>query len=348
MTRTVPPAAPPQAAVMQMVMGAWVSKVISDLTQLNVPDVVQRFGPLTATEMVATHHIDAKPDSLERALRAAASLGICTEDPAGRFGPTALTDPLTSASPVSVKRLVEQFGGAWWKVWTGVADAIRTGEPQARAQVGLDWWEYLRANPREAENFGEAMKSGSLASTQGVLEHCDFTDVRKVVDVGGGFGHLAVALLEKYSHLQGVVLEVADLIPIAKKRLAIPDPAVASRLEYLAGDMFDAVPPADAYVIKHIIHDWDDRRCLRLLRNCHTSMSGNGRVIGVDVVLPPMGDTGGTAGKLLDIDMMVFIPGKERTLAQWERLYDEAGFQVRRVVPLQDHFGTSIIEGVKK
>ncbi len=348
MTQTVTQSAPPQAVVMQMVMGAWVSKVISDLTQMNVPDVVKKFGPLTATEMVATHRIDAKPDFLERALRACASLGIFTEDAAGRFGPTALTDPLTSASPVSVKKLVEQFGGAWWKVWTGVGEAIRTGEPQARAQVGLDWWDYLRANPKEAEDFGEAMKSGSLASMQGVLENCDFTDVRKVVDVGGGFGHLAVALLEKYSHLHGGVLDAADLIPIAKKSLSIKDLAVASRLEYVAGDMFESVPPADAYIMKHIIHDWDDRRCLQLLRNCRKSMMGNGRVIGVDVVLPPMGDTSGTPGKLLDIDMMVFIPGKERTQAQWERLYDDAGFRVTRIIPLQDHFGTSIIEGVKR
>jgi len=348
MTQTVPQAAPPQAVVLQMVMGAWVSKVISDVTRLNVPDVVQRFGPLTATEMVATHHIDAKPDFLERTLRACASLGIFTEDRAGRFGPTALTDPLTSASPVSVKKLVEQFGGPWWKVWTGVGDAIRTGEPQARAQLGLEWWEYLQANPREAENFGEAMKSGSLASTQGVLENCDFTDVRKVVDVGGGFGHLAVALLEKYPHLQGAVLDLADLIPIAKERFAIKDHAIASRLEYVAGNMFDSVPPADAYIMKHIIHDWDDRRCLQLLRNCHQSMTGRGRVIGVDVVLSPTGDTTGMAGKLLDIDMMVFLPGKERTLAQWEHLYDDAGFRVTRVVPLHDHFGISIVEGVKK
>jgi len=243
---------------------------------------------------------------------------------------------------------VEQFGGTWWKIWTGVFDAIRSGESQAKNQVGMEWWDYLRANPKEAEDFGESMKSDSLSCMRGVLENCDFTGVRKVVDVGGGFGHMAVALLEKYPRLQGVVLELPDLIPIAKESFPVNDPAIGSRLEYVGGNMFEFVPPADAYIMKHVIHDWDDRRCVRLLRNCHRSMVGNGRVICVDVVLPPMGDTSGTAGKLLDIDMMVFIPGKERTKAQWEELYGAAGFRVTTIIPLQDNFGTSIVEGAKR
>jgi hypothetical protein len=123
-TQAVMQAAPPQGVVMQMVMGAWVSKVISDVTRLGVPDIVQQFGPLTAAEMVEVHQIDARPEFLERALRACASLGVFTEDAAGRFGPTPLTDPLTAQSAVSVKKLVEQFGGTWWRIWTGVGEAI--------------------------------------------------------------------------------------------------------------------------------------------------------------------------------------------------------------------------------
>jgi ubiquinone/menaquinone biosynthesis C-methylase UbiE len=303
---------------------------------------------MTAAEIVAKHGIDARPDFLERALRACASVGVFTEDAAGRFGPTELTHPLTLGSPVSVKKLVEQFGGTWWKIWTGVFDAIRTGECQARNQVGLDWWDYLRANPKEAEDFGEAMKSNSLASMRGVLEKYDFTHVSKLVDVAGGFGHMAVALLEKYPRLRAAVLELPELIPIARKNFPVTKPETASRLEYIGGDMFESVPPADAYIMKHVIHDWDDERCTRLLRNCHRNMEGNGRLICVDVVLPPMGDTSGTAGKLLDVDMMVFIPGKERTKAQWEALYNAAGFRVTSIIPLQDNFGTSIVEGAKQ
>jgi hypothetical protein len=338
---------PPQAVVMQMLMGGWVSKIVSDLTRLNIPDLLKQHGPMSAAELVAGHGINAQPDFLERALRTCASLGVYTEDASGKFGPTDLSDALTLDSPVSVKKLAECFGGFWWQVWAGFSDALRTGQPQTRNQVGLEFWDYLQANPKEMEDFGEAMKSNSLNSLNGVLKHCDFTDSKKVVDVGGGFGHMAVALLEKYPGLRGVVMDVPDLIPIARKSFPVSDPAVASRLEYVGGDMFDSVPPADVYVMKHIIHDWDDERCLRLLRNCHRSMQGDGRMICVDAVLPPMGNAGGGSGKLLDLHMMVLIPGKERTQAQWQALYQAAGFRIRSITSIQDNFGTSIIEGVK-
>jgi len=339
---------PPQAVVMQMVLGAWMSRVISVVTRLNVPDVLKRHGAMSAAEMVARHGIGAKPDFLERALRACASVGIFTEDAAGRFGPTELSEVLTSDSEVSVKKVAEVYVSGWaWKCFGGLGDAIRTGEPQARAQLGLDMWDYLKANPKEMEEFGEAMKSDSLNSLRGVLENCDFTDVKKVIDVGGGFGHLAVALLGKYPHLQAAVLDMPALVPIAKAKFPVNDAGIASRLEYVGGDMFESVPPADVYVMKHIIHDWDDERCIRLLRNCHQAMQGDGRVICVDAILPPLGDTVGTPAKLLDLAMMALIPGKERTRAQWEALYHAAGLRIRTIVPLQDNHGTSIIEGVK-
>jgi hypothetical protein len=340
---------PPQAVVMQMVLGAWISRAISDVTRLNVPDVLKRHGPMSAAEMVAGHWIDAKPDFLERALRACASVGIFSEDVSGRFGPTDLSEVLTVDSAVSVKSVAEVFVGGWlWKGWGGLGDAIRTGEPQARNQLGLEIWDYLQANPKEMEEFGESMKSNSLNSLRGVLENCDFTAVKKVVDVGGGFGHLAVALLDKYPHLQAAVLDMPALVPIAKAKFPVKDAGIASRLEYIGGDMFESVPPAGVYVMKHIIHDWDDERCIRLLRNCHQAMQGDGRVICVDAILPPIGDIGGIPAKLLDLCMMVIVSGKERTRAQWEGLYQAAGLRIQTIVPLQDNFGTSIIEGVKE
>jgi ubiquinone/menaquinone biosynthesis C-methylase UbiE len=197
-------------------------------------------------------------------------------------------------------------------------------------------------------DFGEAMKSNSVNSLRGVLTHCDFGTTQKVVDVGGGFGHLAIALLEKFPNLHAVVLDMPDLIPIAKKNNPVNDPAVSARLEYVAGNMFDSVPVADAYVMKHIIHDWEDERCVQLLRNCGRSMLGDGRVYCIDSVVPPMGDTSGVTSKLLDLVMMTFITGKERTLHQWEAIYAGAGFRIANVTPLHDNMGTSIIEGVKQ
>jgi O-methyltransferase domain/Dimerisation domain len=338
---------PPQAVVMQMAMGAWVTKVISEATRMGIPDLVKQHGSLGAAEMVAAHGIVAAPGALERLLRACASVGVFTEDTAGNFGPTELSEVLTSDSPVSVKKLVEAIGGPWYKGWTELFEAVRTGKPQIRKVFGMEFWDYLNANPKELEDFGEAMKSNSLNSLRGVLEHCDFKGVGKVADIGGGFGHLAIALLEKYPTLQAVVMDVPELIPVARERAAVNDATVANRLEYVGGDMFESVPPADVYIMKHIIHDWEDEKCIRLLENCQRRMQGDGRVICVDAVLPPMGDTAGMHAKLLDITMLTFITGRERTEAQWNDVYRAAGFEIRSITPIHDNFGTSIVEGVK-
>lgn len=282
MSATAASQLPPQAVVMQMVMGGWIARTISEVSRLDVPDALQRGGPMTAAALV-DGGIPVEAGALERALRALASVGLFTEDDGARFGLTPL---------------------------------------------------------------GDAMKANSENSMRGVLEKCDFSGVTRVADIGGGFGHLVIALLEKNPALKGVLMDVPELIPVAKARNPAPS-SVAARLEYHAGNMFESVPAADAYVMKHIIHDWDDERCLQLLRNCHRSMQGAGRVICVDAVLPPFGDTSGTAAKLLDLLMMAGIRGKERTRTQWEGLYAAAGFRVARVTPLQDNFGTSIVEGVK-
>lgn len=347
-TATVQNSLPPQAVIMQMMMGAWVTKAVSVTTRLGIPDLLGQYGPMQAAEMVANHGVDARPEALERLLRACASVGVLTEDPAGKFGPTELSGVLTSDSPGSVKKLAEAMGETWFRGWAELHEAVRTGKPQARKVFGMEWWDYLNANPKELEDFGEAMKSNSLNSLHGVLQNCDFTDVRKVVDVGGGFGHLAVALLEKYPTLQAAVLDVADLIPVARERLHGNDASVGSRLEFVSGDMFEAVPEADVYIMKHIIHDWEDEKCIRLLKHCSQSMQGDGRVICVDAVLPSMGDAAGTPAKLLDLNMLVFITGKERTESEWKQLYRAAGLEIQRITPIHDNFGTSVVEGVKR
>src|SRR6185295_777690 len=112
--------------------------------------------------------------------------------------------------------------------------------------------------------------------------------------------------------------DVPDLIPLAQKNFPVTDPKVASRLQYVGANMFESVPRADAYILKHIIHDWDDEHCVRLLKNCHESMEDNGRLVCVDTVVPPMGDTGATSAKLMDLLMILAIGGKERTKQQWE------------------------------
>jgi len=229
---------PPEAVVMQMVMGGWIARAISDVSRLNIPDTLKKHGAaMSAPELVA-NGVAVNAHALERVMRVCASMGVFTEGADGRFGPTPLSDVLTVDSPRSVKVIAQEMGGLWLKLWTALADAIRTGENQSRQIVGMEWWDFLKANPVEMATFGEAMKSNSLNSMQGVLEKCDFSGVKKVVDVGGGFGHLVIALLQKYKNLKGVLFDVPDLIPIAKSSLPIADASLFSRLEYVGADMF--------------------------------------------------------------------------------------------------------------
>jgi hypothetical protein len=333
---------------MQMVMGAWISSAVSGITRLDVPDLLAEHGPSTATQLVEHSDLQLDVGGLERALRACASLGLFSESADGVFGLTPLSEVLTRRSPVSVKGIAEMFGASWWKVWGGFAEAVQTGSSQATAQLGMEYWEYCNENPAELLAFGEAMKSNSHRSTLGLLEHCDFSGDQTVVDIAGGLGHLCVALLERYPNLRGVLLDLPTIAPLANQHLDSVAPTVRERIEICGGDMFESVPRGDVYIMKHIIHDWDDARCIKLLNNCraHLDPSGrNGRIICVDAVLPPMGDTTATPAKFLDLNMLVSFQGKERTRTQWGALFAAAGLAVESVVPLQDNFGTSIIIG---
>jgi SAM-dependent methyltransferase len=290
--------------------------------------------------------IRAHPVALHRALRACAALGIVTEDSVGRFGPTRLSALLTRDAPGTLKRFVEYSGGLLWKVWTGLPEGLATGESQARAQLGLPFFDYVAANASALDEFSATSKAHSDVTNVGVLERYDFTGIGTLVDVGGGAGHLVVALLDKYPALRGVVFDLPEVIHAAPAQLPVRSEAVARRLTYTAGDMFREVPPAaDAYVLKLILHNWDDASCAAVLRNVCTRLAPGGRVIAIDTVLPPLGDVSDVPSKLLDINMMLLLPGKERTRVEWEALYRGAGLAISAMIPIPDAFNMFVIEG---
>ena len=157
---------------------------------------------------------------------------------------------------------------------------------------------------------------------------------------------LAIALLERHAHLRACVLDLPAVVKVAERLAAHEAERVRSRLSFVAGDMFAAVPPADTYLVKTIMHDWDDARCVRLLQNCRARLAEGGRILGVDNVLPPMGDTGASGTKLLDMLMMVLLPGKERTEAEWRALHAAAGLRVTAITPINPRSVECLIEGV--
>jgi hypothetical protein len=325
---------------MRLMTGAWVAQAIASVTRLNVPDLLQQHGAQSARELCARHGVDAKPEFLERALRACASVGVFSEDAQGRFGPTALSEALTLDSPGSAKRFAELIGGRWWQSWGALGEALRTG--QAQADEPQSGW--ASDDPAQIEVFGEAMKS-RLAGVRGLLERCDLSGSRRLVDVGGGFGHMASFLLARHPGLRATVLDLPAVIAVAERRAASEAGDVRARLEFAGGDMFADVPQGDAYLLSGILHDWDDGRCLRVLRNCRTRIARGGRIFAIDSVLPPLGDTSATSAKLLDLLMMVSLPGKERTEAEWRALYDGAGLEIVSITTLDPQSRSSLVEG---
>jgi hypothetical protein len=322
---------------MQMAMAAWTSQAISTLARLGVPGLLSTHGPLTAHELAEAHHVAARPDLLERVLRACASVGIVTESADGRFGPTALSAVLVKGAPGSVRAFVELIGSDWWQLFAGLEATVRTGRaPEAPPEP---------RDERDVEQFAEAMKS-RVESTRGVVEHADLAGVLTLVDVGGCLGHVAIALLRRHPHLRACVLDLPEVIAVAERRAAAEAAGVRDRLSYVAGDMLADVPAGDAYLVKTLMHDLDDDRCLRLLRNCRTRLAPGGRILGVDNVLPPMGDTGASGTKLLDLLMMLGPGGKERTEAEWRALYAAAGLRVTAIAPIHPRSVEHLIEGV--
>jgi SAM-dependent methyltransferase len=334
---------PPQTVVMQLAMGAWAAQAVAAVTRLGVPDLLHRHGPLDSRALCERHGVAAQPAVLERALRACASLQIFTEDADGRFGPTALSEILTLEAPGSVKRFVEQIGGRWWTLFGGLPEALRTGRHQTKALLGREPWEAL--SPRETEEFAESMRS-RRDSTRAFAERCDLSAARTLVDVGGGLGHVAMAALARHPHLRAVVLDRPEVIPIALRHATAEPPEIRARLRFEAGDMFDDVPAGDTFLLRSIVHDWDDERAARVLRNCRTRLAPGGRILCVDNVLPPLGDTGASGTKLLDLLMLVSLPGRERTEAEWCTLFAAAGLALESMTRLTPPSVEYVIVGV--
>jgi hypothetical protein len=252
---------------------------------------------------------------------------------------------LTRDAPGTLKRFVEYSGGTLWKVWSGLPEALATGRPQARAQLGMEFFDYLAANPQALAEFGETLKAHSAVANVGVLERYDFSGIRTLVDVGAGYGPLTIAVLEKYPEMRGVVFDLPEVVDAAPRNLPVKNDSVARRLRYVAGDMFKEVPPADAYVLKLIMHDWDDASCVTILANVCARLEQGGRVICIDNVMPPLGDVSDVPQKLLDVNMMLLLPGKERTRVEWEALYRGAGLSITALIPVPDAFNMFVIEG---
>jgi len=324
-----PPKLPPQARVLMLVSGARAAQVVYALTELGVADELAG-GPRTVAEIAAatgTHE-----PSLGRLLRAAAAIELLEALPDGRYGQTALSAALVKDSPGSVRDLV-LFNASDLDTlpWRLLSDGIRTGQPTFDQLFGTSFFTHLGAHPEAADLFDRAMTHMSVSSTAAYLAQYDFGELKRIADVGGGRGFFLSAVLQKYPHLQGALVDLPGAAAEAHDLFARR--GVADRVTIEGGDFFTSVPAGyDAYVLKNVLHDWDDEDVVRILGTVKAAMPADGRVLICESVLSPPGRFDHAA--LLDLDMMLKCGGKERDLESWQSVIARAGFRLVNDPPI--------------
>jgi hypothetical protein len=339
MSQPAPQALPPHTQLIQMGTASWVSGVVFAAAKLGLADQLAT-GPKSATELAGTTGTHAP--SLHRLMRTLASLGILTERDSQRFALTPLGEALKTGAPGAARSTLIAFCSQWfWRGWEEIVYSLQTGKTGFEKAIGVPLFEYLRQHPEEASFFSEAMVGFHGDEPPGVAAAYDFSGFKTVVDVGGATGNMLVAILSRHARPRGVLFDRPHVVRDAPTLLKAG--GMDDRVTIEAGDFFETVPAGgDAYLLSHIIHDWTDEQCLTILGNCRRVIKPSGRLLIVEMVLPA-GDTP-HPGKVLDIVMLVFPGGQERTEAEYASLLGKAGFRMSRVVPTTS--AVSIVEAV--
>ncbi|MBD8505020.1 hydroxyneurosporene methyltransferase [Hoyosella sp. G463] len=328
---------PASASVLEVMIGSWVAQATYVATRLGVAEVLID-GARPVAEIA--EHVDADPDALHRLLRALATHGIFTETRPGVFGLTPLADTLREDSPDTVRSLVLMFGDpTHWEHWSHLLYSVQTGKPSLEMLRGMTAFEFLGANPDFSAVFNRAMTDVSRISVPHTVAAYDFSRFTTIADIGGGHGALLAGILRAAPTAKGILFDLDSVVAGASELLV--EEGVGDRVAINGGSFFEAVPGgADAYVLKSIIHDWDDDAATRILRTVRDAMGNDATLLLVETVLPE----GNTPhfGKWLDLEMLVQATGRERTEQQFRDLLGAAGFELSRVVPTVAP--TSIIE----
>jgi hypothetical protein len=313
-----------------MMVGYEAAQVIYVAAKLGIADLV---GDEARTAPELAGLTGTREDALHRVLLALVSLGILTELGERRFGLTERGRYLQSATPGSLRRAALLAGERSYRAWGGLLHSVETGETAFEHVFGMRTFEYMAQNPVLAGIYNDAMSASAEERAAAVVAAYDFSRFRTITDVGGGHGALLAAILTAHPALRGIILERASVAEGIHQPFA--GAGLAGRCEVVTGDFFQAVPPgADAYLLSHIIHNWDDTRCAVILQNCRTAMTKTGTLLIVEQVLPAQVEVSATARRALmaDLHMMVITGGRERTEAGYRALLATSGFGLRGLV----------------
>jgi hypothetical protein len=313
---------------MELTTGTWVTQAVSVTASLGVADQLAA-GPQTVEAIAAA--VGADTPSLYRLLRFVADLGVLRELDGRRFASTEISELLRSDVPGSMRGWTIMAGARWHlDAWTGLTESVRTGEPAFELVHGQLAFDHFRDHPDDAAVLNAAMTSAASQQVVPVVTAYDFSGCGTVVDVGGGQGALLAAVLTAHPHLHGVLFEQPEVVAGAKALVEEAD--LGARCTCVGGDFFESVPPGgDAYLLSNVIHDWDDTRAVRILANCRAALGAGGRVLLVEAVLPDGPEP--SPAKLVDVEMLVMGPGRQRTESELRDLLQRAGLHLSRIHP---------------
>jgi hypothetical protein len=317
------------ASLFQIAFGYIPAQMIHVAARLRIPDLL---GPGERDAAELAERTGTHEPSLRRLLRGLAGFGILSEPAPGRFALAPAGTPLRADVPNSIRPiLMAYFDEVIWRSWGNLLHTVRTGQPAFEHTVGTSIFDHFARNPALSPTFNDAMAVGTRAEAPQLVEACDFGRFRTLVDVGGGNGSLVGAALAANPGLQGVVFDSESgtrQTPAVLEALGVAD-----RCRVSSGDFLESVPAGgDAYVLKSILHDWDDERCVTILRNCRRVLPAGGRVFAIELLLPAAVDAGTAPFALVsDINLLVTTPGGERTEDGFRELFGAAGLELVRI-----------------
>ena len=327
---------PPHIAITQMIFGFVPAKAIHIAAKLNIAELIAAHGPMNASQLA--EKTGSNKEAIYRLLRALASNGIFAENQNENFALTPLAECLKENHPESMKAMAISAGGLFYKAYNELPFAVQSGEPGWHKALGMGPFEYLTNNPEEGKIFDRAMTNFHGGETQPMIDNYDFSVFDTVVDIGGGNGDVLSSVLKQNQGVNGVLFDMPEVV--ARAMANISTNGLSSRIEINAGDFFESVPSGDAYILRHIVHDWSDEDAVAILVNCRKAMNPDGKIVVVEAVIPKGNDP--HPFKWLDITMLM-IGGKERTKEQFETLFTRAGLKLTRIIPVTPTI--SIIEG---
>ena len=336
----------PGLALYRIGVGHYFSRAMALAAKLGIADFMKD-GPRHYEDLAKETHTHGP--ALNRVMRLLASVGIFEERDGGKFGLTPSGELLCTGVPGSMRSSVLLFAGVGIQdAWKELEYCVQTGEPAFRKNSpDATPFTAIAQNPEMAKVFDEAMATFAPITAAAIAASYDFSPFRTLVDVGGGNGSLLIGILNANPNLRGIVFDLPHAAEKARAKIA--EAGLQSRCEAIGGDFFEEVAPgADAYITKHVVHDWNDERATAILRNIHRAMPTHGKLLIAEGVYPPRIDQSdaGRGSAANDVNMLVSTGGRQRSEAEFHSLLVGAGFKLTTIIPTPARL--SIIEGARQ